>query len=238
MLRELKKKVVRNFPAPIVEKLKASIRVVAPRLLDQEMEQKNLINKQKKIRLRTEEELAMRARGLKEVRDIFDHLNIPYYLSGGTALGIIREHDFIPWDWDVEIATKTEVLRPRADELLSALKRAGFTITEHDPSKVNFKINAVKYGSRYEILGYFKMGHMRYRAASSYCPERFFSDGSTAQLRGETYSIVNYPEEYLEWFYGDWRTPLRTADKKAYLTASSRTGYLSRFAIKIISLFR
>ncbi len=40
---------------------------------------------------------------LHDIDDVCKEHNIPYYLSGGTALGAIRHQGFIPWDDDIDI---------------------------------------------------------------------------------------------------------------------------------------
>lgn len=42
------------------------------------------------------------------VDDICKKENVPYYLEGGTEIGAVREHDFIPWDDDMDIKVMAE----------------------------------------------------------------------------------------------------------------------------------
>lgn len=185
------------------------------------------------LHTRTEEELNFRAQGLKEVRDILNGLGISYCIAGGALLGALRDADFIKWDFDVDIETKTEDVRPKRKALIVALEKSGFQIHTDDSSKTDFKVIAVKYGTKYEIAGYLKLGKGRYRRRSFH-PD--YGEGGEITLRGEKYATFLRPELYLEWFYGDWRTPLRAADN--YITDRSRTGPISLTLIEIVSLFK
>lgn len=168
-----------------------------------------------KLRLRTDEELTLQARGLNELKRVFEEAQVQFYLGGGTLLGIVRDGDFIRWDWDVSLEVKVEEILPRQEELLSLLRRNGFRIDEVNSRKDRFKINAVKYDARYEIKGWLARGQMRIRR-SRQIPARFFQPGGEVELRGVTYPSLYPQDEYLEFYYGDWRTPLRSADRNEY----------------------
>ena len=187
---------------------------------------------EKKLRLRTDEELDLQGQGLKEIRDILNDLGILYYVTHGTLLGAIRDGDFIKWDWDVGISLKTEDVLPKFSQLISQLRNNGFELKSYNSGKTHLKINALKYGSRYELIGFFKLGNMRYRRGFRY-PGELFGEGTEIILRGETYRTVDKPEMYLEWMYGDWKTPMRTCDKKVYISPKARPPRMMRWLLKL-----
>lgn len=234
MLKEIKYFIAPLIPAPIRAILKRHLRRVAPSMAGHTAEEWR-VAQEKQIRIRTEEELQLQARGLEEVKGIFLNLEIPYFISGGTLLGIIREGDFLPWDWDIGIDCKTEDILPNQQKLIEALEKAGFVIATRHLKQDNFKINAEKYGARYEIVGLTKIGRYRYRKAYRY-PDSFVAKQSYITLRGGRYSTFQKSEDYLQWLYGDWRTPIRTTEKHSYVTSSSRTPLLAKIYLKSRSL--
>jgi len=141
-----------------------------------------------------------------ELKQVLNELGLPFFLEGGVLLGAVREGDFIAWDDDVGVAVRTEDVFDRKEELVEALQGAGFALHSIDASYGNFKVNVVKHGTRYELLGWHLKGRMR-RRDHYRMPAEFLEKTQQITFLGEVYRCPSPPERYLKFFYGNWRKP-------------------------------
>lgn len=192
-----------------------------------------------KIRLRSDIELLAQAHGLEKLCDVLVRVGVAHLLSGGTLLGAAREGDFIRWDWDVELSVLTEDIEGRLDEIIHHVEREGFAVLVRDDSPDNRKLVLEHDGAVYELQAYRSEG--RWRTRREYRTEqRFFDEAGSIELRGRSYPCMGPVDAYLTDRYGDWRTPLRTADKSAYLNPAyfRRPGWVRQLETLRVALFR
>lgn len=192
-------------------------------------------DQENKLRTRSSDELAQQMEGLLALKKVLQGILDHWYLSGGTLLGAYRDGDFIPWDWDVEVTVLTEEASEKEGQLLKALLAAGFVITSSDSSKENFKIVAGGWGTEYEILGrYLKENEGLRSRLMTEVPAGFFDASEIVVFRGHEFPAPSPADGFLEALYGDWKTPLKTADKQSYFSASSyRKGSAGRYAQRL-----
>lgn len=179
-----------------------------------------------KIRIRSDEELKIQNIGLEELHKILNDKKINHFLTGGTLLGAIREKNFIKWDWDVEFTILTDQIFSKKEELNDLFLKSGFQIVEYSFKYNNFKWELKKYNFIYELIGLYREGNWLYRKGKgTKVPAFFFDKPTDLFFLGNIYQTVSDPEKYLEFCYGDWKTPIRTVNKTEYLT----TEYQPRF---------
>lgn len=181
-----------------------------------------------KIRIRTDDELKIQNIGLKELHHILDEKKIKHFLTGGTLLGAVREKNFIKWDWDVEFTILTDEIFDKKEEINDLLVKSNFEIISYSSEYNNFKWELKKYGFIYELIGLYKEGEWMYRKVKGIkVPASFFDKPSNIFFLGNLYQTVSEPENYLDFCYGNWKTPIRSAKKTEYLTSE----YQPRFKI-------
>jgi phosphorylcholine metabolism protein LicD len=160
----------------------------------------------------------------KEVTDVFNQLGIKYCLSHGTALGVRRDGDTIPWDDDVDLAIFSDD-RPKLAKARSILKTMGFWVPEEgDPNKpIDIRTNmpwydfvSIKNGEKVECWIFDKIGkyyiYDQNRDGLT-IPEDLFDTLSTIQWRGATFYVPSNVDRFLDLMYGPtWKTPDK--DKK------------------------
>lgn len=173
---------------------------------------------QEKIRHRSEEERAQQGRDLALVRNILENHGIEPIISGGTLLGIVRDSDFIAWDWDAEFFVRYVDVKDKGMQIVKSMEDHNFEITMFYTDMENWKIEAARSGFSFEIRGWYKDGDF-YRRRSYKFPISLMDMTCQLELRGEIYRAPAKYDAYLEFVYGDYMTPVKTAVKRDYLTA-------------------
>lgn len=174
--------------------------------------------KQKAGAFRSHTDLAYCAAGLNALAGIMDSLGGDWHISGGTALGVAREGDFLPWGKSIRIAVKSEQFATLWPDLIMAAQDAGFELqtlrsSAQDPAA---RIVLVRDGQKFEIVFWTLDGEDRvhdiYRR-----PAHFFDTTEQRVLRGHSYPFPAPLEDYLEAIYSNWRIPAPNAPSESYL---------------------
>jgi phosphorylcholine metabolism protein LicD len=186
------------------------------------MNKKNLAVHENKIRVRTKEELQIRKYEFLKICEILNKLDINYFLITGVLLGAIRENDFIPWDWDVELSVFSDEVPEKLDLLIDEIKTSGFTIEKYYKELSTLKIDFVgklpKETTAYTINGWNhdKIKNIFWRRTYK-IPDHFLLNMKKIHFF-EKYHFAPYPpEKFLEYQYGNWKKPLKTSNKLVYM---------------------
>ena len=194
-----------------------------------------------KIRIRTEKELSIRKKEFLKICDILDKIGLTYFLNTGILLGAIRENNFIKWDWDVEISVMSDELYKNFETISKNLKTKGFKIIQKDKKKDSLKIDFFgkypKDTTRYTIFSWnYSVKNNNYWRKNKNIPAKYLNKFSQIYFLGRKFNVPNNPKQYLKFSYGNWRKPIRTADKNLYMTRNfkRKETLIKKFAKKIL----
>lgn len=169
---------------------------------------------------------------LYDVTQLFDLLRLPYWLEGGTQIGIVREQRLLPWDNDMDISMydthkrKLWVLIP-----LLILRGYRLTLQNHQTDIGPFKKGEPKIIKIRNFTRRLKKGKVTLdvfikRKVNDDCfwvvgidkrvlkstPAHFTESLRTIEFKGKNYLIPDNYDAYLTFRYGNWREPQKEWD--------------------------
>jgi phosphorylcholine metabolism protein LicD len=162
--------------------------------------------------IRTESQLKNQILVVSEITQILNNLGIPPVVTDGVVLGLVRENDFIPWDPDIDFFIPLEIANSRSEDLIYSLTRDNFKIVSNRYDSNTWKIKATKLDYTVELRAWQRKDKFWERQDSlgrNYkIPLDFFDNLKWVNFKGVGIQIPKDSEKYLQFLYGDWRTPI------------------------------
>ena len=146
---------------------------------------------------------------LKVVAEIMNGHNLNWGPVLGTLLGIVRDNDFITWDEDIDLYVLEED-KEKFLTLLFKFQKAGFDVIRY----WRCGLLSIKRNGEYIDFYFAKKiaDNIRCTNGDVFYFEKYFQDTITWDFKGIKFNIPKDYEEYLEFRYGDWRTPVQYCD--------------------------
>jgi len=143
---------------------------------------------------------------LVETDKILRAAGVPYWISFGTLLGFYREGGVIQGDNDLDFCCKTEDLLGKEKMVARGLRKLNFKTKVHSAKK-KLRVIGVCGDIEVAVAAFQKKGAYRVRNTWR-MPAHFFEYPGKIVCYGREYPCHSPIEEYLEWVYSDWKTPM------------------------------
>lgn len=163
---------------------------------------------------------------LVEIDSILQSINLPYFLSYGTALGAHRDKDFTPTEVDMDIGFLIEDFLPKSSVFVKLLLSKDYEVTVlQGPFTKPYIIIANKHNIKIDMVALIPWsdqihggGPVRFEPNNDYpfagvYPGGFFSHTVYTPMFGRLWPIPDQIEKYLYHVYGaSWATSSIVAD--------------------------
>jgi hypothetical protein len=150
-------------------------------------------------------------------RDALTALNIRYFLTDGTLLGLVRHGGFIDWDHDIDIGVFAEDFNFLSfGRYASHMRRKGFVYKLYGDWGKYFGSHWRRKNGQVDIGFYFRQGDQRVVHLFDFdrrdiielsYPAWMIETLSPVDFYGKTFIAPKNKREMLSHLYGDWKIP-------------------------------
>ena len=147
---------------------------------------------------------------LREAKQIFERMNVVFFLRQGTCLGIVREGNLISWDDDLDLGSILGLhglSESSIEPVVTAFRDNGY-FAEIDISDQYINAAMIKSSVRIDWTCFRIIGGEVFHYPGLRFPLRLFTELKEIDFIDENFLLPNPPEEYLSIKYGpSWMTP-------------------------------
>jgi len=148
------------------------------------------------------------SKNLLDTKRILDKAGIRFWLMFGTFLGAYRDQTIIPYDKDTDLAIYSEDL-PRLASCVDALATRGFELRIGPAMEDTCRTTLYRDGEHTGFAIFKPEGSKRVWKSIKYDASAF-ETFNEIQFLGQNFRILNDPERWLKYTYGeDWKTPIK-----------------------------
>ena len=152
---------------------------------------------------------------LLDVKSILDKEGVKFFLDWGTCLGAYRDKKFIDWDYDIDLAIKTEYFVENYQRLRQLFLNFGFAVEEIvKPFGYCWKFYLKRDDISVDMHSIHLLGDKRFiyvgrgKDVTVVMKAKYFEKGQEIDFLGEKFLIPSPVKEYLTDEYGkDFMTP-------------------------------
>ncbi len=138
---------------------------------------------------------------LFETTEVLESYKLPPFLQCGTALGAVREKDFIKWDKDVDLAVLQEEAQECWPGIAADLTKRGFRVRTIAAPMAQTRVVRVSAGSDHlDVIGMMKDGPNRFCTStfqnySLVLPDSMYQYTKRVTFRGRVFHVPDPVED-------------------------------------------